>query len=182
MAVWLIAAVERLPPRARRMVLAAAAVLLLVGAITSLTFEARPGGGARRRAPVGVSAVAPGASSSSGAAGEPTGFGRRDARCPRRRCAVPRLVSAVCLRPRKRWSGEGCHARAAQPADLAARSGHAGRARPSPAGCLAGHGRNDARVRRGDGDYRGRRDRGVPAAVHAQEQTGRWLVSGVQEG
>ena len=52
MAVWLIAAVERLPPRARRMVLAAAAVLLLVGAITSLTFEAGQGGGARRPAPV----------------------------------------------------------------------------------------------------------------------------------
>lgn len=52
MGVWLIAAVERLPPRARRMVLAAAAVLLLVGAITSLVSEARQGGGGRRRAPV----------------------------------------------------------------------------------------------------------------------------------
>ena len=52
MAVWLIAAVERLPPRARRMLLAAAAVLLLVGAITSLTFEGGPGGVGRRQAPV----------------------------------------------------------------------------------------------------------------------------------
>jgi hypothetical protein len=52
MAVWLIAAVERLPPRARRMVLAAAGVLLLGGAITSLMSEARQGGGGRRRPPV----------------------------------------------------------------------------------------------------------------------------------
>ena len=52
MAVWLIAAVERLPPRARRMVLAATAVLLVLGAIASLTFDASRGGGARRQAPV----------------------------------------------------------------------------------------------------------------------------------
>ena len=52
MSVWLIVAVERLPPRARRIVLAAAAVLLLVGAIMSLTFAAGQGRGARRRAPV----------------------------------------------------------------------------------------------------------------------------------
>ena len=64
MAAWLIAAVERLPPRARRMVLAVAAVLLVVGAITSLTFEAGRGGGARRRAPVASRPFAPGASSS----------------------------------------------------------------------------------------------------------------------
>ena len=51
MAVWLIATVERLPPRARGMVLAVAAVLLVVGAITSLTFEAGRGGGARQRPP-----------------------------------------------------------------------------------------------------------------------------------
>ena len=123
-----------------------------------------------RCAPAGadrVSAAAAGASSSTGAAGEPAGLGCRHAGCPRRCCAVPRLVSAVRIRPRKRSSGEGCHARAPHPADLAASSAHAGRTRPSPAGCLAGRGRNDARVRRGDGDYRGRRNRGVPAAVHS---------------
>ena len=59
MAAWLIAAVERLPSRARRMVLAAAAVLLVVGAITSLTFEAGQGGGTRRRAPVASRPVRP---------------------------------------------------------------------------------------------------------------------------
>ena len=52
MAAWLIAAVERLPPRARRMVVAAMAVLLLVGAITSLTLEAGPAGRARRPVPI----------------------------------------------------------------------------------------------------------------------------------
>jgi hypothetical protein len=52
MAACLLAAIERLPPRARRIVLAATAVLLLVGAITPLTFEAAPGGGARRRTPI----------------------------------------------------------------------------------------------------------------------------------
>ena len=56
-----------------------------------------------------------------------------------------------------------------------ARSGHAGRARPPPAGRVAGSGRNDARVRRRDGDRRGRRDRGVSAAVHAPG-TGRPLA------
>ena len=46
-------------------------------------------------------------------------------------------------------------------------SGHAGRARPAPAGRVAGHGRNDPRVRRRDRHDRGRRDRRVSAAVHA---------------
>ena len=40
MAAWLIAAIERLPPRARRVVVAATALLLLAGAITSLTLQA----------------------------------------------------------------------------------------------------------------------------------------------
>ena len=43
MAAWLIAAIERLPHRARRVVVAATAVLLLAGAITSLTLEAGRG-------------------------------------------------------------------------------------------------------------------------------------------
>src|SRR5690349_19067165 len=43
MAAWLIAALERLPRRARRVVVAATALLFLAGAITSLTLEA--GGG-----------------------------------------------------------------------------------------------------------------------------------------
>ena len=45
MAAWLIAAIERLPPGARRVVVAATALLLLVGAITALTLQA---GGAGR--------------------------------------------------------------------------------------------------------------------------------------
>jgi hypothetical protein len=48
MAAWLIAAIERLPPRVRRVVVAGTAVLLLGGAITSLTLEASTGGAARR--------------------------------------------------------------------------------------------------------------------------------------
>jgi hypothetical protein len=40
MAAWLIAAIERLPPRGRRAVVAATALLLLAGAITSLTLHA----------------------------------------------------------------------------------------------------------------------------------------------
>jgi hypothetical protein len=47
MAASLIAAIERLPPRVRRIVVAATAVLLLAGAITSLTLEASHRGGAR---------------------------------------------------------------------------------------------------------------------------------------
>src|SRR5439155_1139237 len=43
MTAWLIAALERLPPRARRVVVAATALLLLVGAITSLTLGAGRG-------------------------------------------------------------------------------------------------------------------------------------------
>ena len=55
---WLIAAIERLPPRVRRVVLVAAALLLLATAITSLTLEASPGGGARRPTPAGPSSPA----------------------------------------------------------------------------------------------------------------------------
>ena len=50
---WLIAAVGRLSPRVRRVVLVAAALLLLATAITSLPLEASPGGGARRPTPAG---------------------------------------------------------------------------------------------------------------------------------
>jgi hypothetical protein len=51
MAAWLFAAIERLPPRVRRAGVAATAVLLLGGAITSLTLEASTGGAARRSTP-----------------------------------------------------------------------------------------------------------------------------------
>ena len=46
MAAWLIAAIERLPPRARRVAVAAIALLLLAGAITALTLQAGRGRGA----------------------------------------------------------------------------------------------------------------------------------------
>jgi hypothetical protein len=48
MAAWLIAAIERLPQRARHVLVAATATLLLAGAITTLTLEARHGPIARR--------------------------------------------------------------------------------------------------------------------------------------
>jgi hypothetical protein len=51
MAASLIAAIERLPPRVRRAGVAATAVLLLGGATTSLTLEARTGGAARQTPP-----------------------------------------------------------------------------------------------------------------------------------
>jgi hypothetical protein len=51
MAAWLIAANERLPPRVGRVGVAAAAVLLLGGAITALTLEASTVGIARRSTP-----------------------------------------------------------------------------------------------------------------------------------
>src|SRR5450755_1453548 len=50
MAAWLIAAIERLPQRARRVVVAATALLLLAGAITSVTLQARRGREAGRSA------------------------------------------------------------------------------------------------------------------------------------
>lgn len=64
MAAWLIAALERLPPRARRVVVAAPALLLLAGAITALTLQAGRGREADRsavtvRAPVRRPAAQP---------------------------------------------------------------------------------------------------------------------------
>ena len=51
MAAWLIAAIERLPPRMRRVVVGAVAVLLLAVAITALTLQGRLAGGARAPRP-----------------------------------------------------------------------------------------------------------------------------------
>src|SRR5947209_1557106 len=64
MASWLIATLERLPRRARRVVVAATALLLLVGAITFLTLHSGPGREAGRsgvtvRAPVRRPAAQP---------------------------------------------------------------------------------------------------------------------------
>jgi hypothetical protein len=56
MAAWLIAAIERLPRRARRGVVAATALLLLVGAIAALTLQA---GGGREGGRSAVSVRAP---------------------------------------------------------------------------------------------------------------------------
>jgi hypothetical protein len=50
MAAWMIAAIERVPQRARHVVVAAAALLLLAGAITSLTLQAGRGREAGRSA------------------------------------------------------------------------------------------------------------------------------------
>jgi hypothetical protein len=58
MAAWLIAAIERLPPLVRRVGVAATAVLLLGGAITSLTLEASTGGATHTLAPTVVQAPA----------------------------------------------------------------------------------------------------------------------------
>lgn len=51
MAAWLIAAIERLPPRARHAGVAATVMLLLGGAITSLALEVSTGGAGRRSTP-----------------------------------------------------------------------------------------------------------------------------------
>ena len=64
MAAWVIAAIARLPQRARRVVVAATALLLLAGAITTLTLQVGPGGEAGRpavtaRAPVHAPAPSP---------------------------------------------------------------------------------------------------------------------------
>ena len=169
MAAWLIAAIERLPPRARRVVVVAAtAVLLLAGAIASLTLEAGRGGAARRSTwPCKHRRGEPrrGRCSRACARRFPGSDLRLADRLARR---FLRLVSAVRLRQGKRWVGEGRHARAAQPAD---RGSALSSRRPSAAAdprvvSLATVGTN-ARVRRRDGDDRGRRDRCVSAAVCA---------------
>jgi hypothetical protein len=50
----LIAAIERLPPRVRRVVAGAVAVLLLAAAITALTLQARPASVTRRSTPTAL--------------------------------------------------------------------------------------------------------------------------------
>ena len=167
MAAWLIAAIERLPPRARRVVVAATALLLLAGAITSLTLQAGRGREAGRSA---VTVRAP-------------------ARRPAAQPMPPRLrppVSGSNLRLASRVARRFLlsylkfaygRARAASVEAVTpglrsqlmrdrAQVTPAERARHPRVVSLA-HGRNDARVRRRDGDDRGRRDRGVSAAVCA---------------
>ncbi|MGA2926830.1 MAG: hypothetical protein ABSG43_12690 [Solirubrobacteraceae bacterium] len=61
MAAWLIAAIERLPPRARRVVVAATALLLLVGAIAALTLQAGDRGAGRSAVTVRARAHRPAA-------------------------------------------------------------------------------------------------------------------------
>jgi hypothetical protein len=51
MTAWLISALERLPPRARRLVVAVVALLLIGAAITALTIAPSPGTGARSGRP-----------------------------------------------------------------------------------------------------------------------------------
>jgi hypothetical protein len=51
MTAWLISALERLPPRARRVVVAVVALLLIGAAITALTIAPSPGTGVRRATP-----------------------------------------------------------------------------------------------------------------------------------
>jgi len=57
MAGWLIAALERLPRRARRVVVPVVAVLVLVAALTTLTLEARRDGHARQ--PTAIAPASP---------------------------------------------------------------------------------------------------------------------------
>ena len=183
MAAWLIAAIERLPPRVRRAGVAATAVLLLGGAITSLTLEASTGGAARRSTPAvhGPSRRAP-ARPLQPRVRPPVSSGR-PAPCRSSRAAVPRLVSAVRVRQGQRWVGEGRHARAAQPAD---QPSALRRRRPSAAatrgvvslgvvGTTPGFVLATATV--DDGGIAAYRLR-----FALREQGGRWLVSDVQEG
>jgi hypothetical protein len=51
MTAWLISALERLPPRARRVVVVVVALLLVGAAITALTIAPSPGTGVRRATP-----------------------------------------------------------------------------------------------------------------------------------
>jgi peptidoglycan/xylan/chitin deacetylase (PgdA/CDA1 family) len=51
MTAWLIAAIERLPPRVRRIVVAVVALVLIGAAITALTIAPTPGTGARSSRP-----------------------------------------------------------------------------------------------------------------------------------
>jgi hypothetical protein len=51
MTAWLISALERLPPRARRVVVVVVALLLIGAAITALTIAPSPGTGVRRATP-----------------------------------------------------------------------------------------------------------------------------------
>ena len=154
MAAWLIAAIERLPPACascwsslRRR------VLLLAGAITSLTLEAGRGGGWSAGVTVPSRTVAP---------TPPRGRCRRACarRCRRPSCASP----ASSLRGSSRSYLQFAYGRASAGSVKAVTPGLrsqliAQRAQvtpaeraPPPAGRFAGHGRNDARVRRRDGD------------------------------
>ena len=106
MAAWLIAAIERLPPRVRRIMVAATLLLLVGGAVASLAPEADPG----RDAPVGwdrawslASTLRAAGASSCGPAGVRARSAHRRPGCAR----VPRLVSEVRVRQGERDFGEG---------------------------------------------------------------------------
>ena len=167
MAVWLIAAIERLSQRARRVVVAATAVLLLAGAITSLTLQAGRGPGGWPAGSDRTCTGSPTRRAADAATSAPAGLRLRSA--PRQSCrqAVPALVPEVRLRQGPRDFGGGGHAGPAQPAGAGSCPGHAGRARPPSAGRVTASARYEPRVRSRDGESRGRRDRAVSAAVYA---------------
>ncbi len=92
------------------------------------------------------------------------------------RRSVSALVSAVRLRAGERRVGEGGRSRARERAGPRACAGHSGSARSTPAGGVAGSGRDGARVRGGNGERRRWRCCAIPVALLAR-RTG-WALVG----
>jgi hypothetical protein len=80
MSAWLISALERLPPRARRFVVAVVALVLIGAAITALTIAPSPGSGARSGRPAPRAPV------------------RQNPRRPSPQCSAPPVPAAELLR------------------------------------------------------------------------------------
>ena len=143
MAAWLIAAIERLPPAC------ASCGCRCDGAAAPRRCDRvsdAPGGPGPGGWSVGCDRACTGAPTrraADAATSAPAGFRVRSA--PRQSCrrAVPALVPEVRLRQGPRDFGGGGHAGPAQPADAGSCPGHAGRARPPPARCVAAGARYD---------------------------------------
>ena len=164
----LLTALERLPPRVRRLVVAVGALLALAAVMSALTLTApagdRPRPPARQRqASVrslrGLAAPARAACLNHGDRSRTPGGG-----------ALPRRLSAVRVRPRQRTRDPGHHAGAAPAAARQAGAVDAGRAPSAPAGRVAADDRHDAGVRGRDSGHRRRRGGHVSPALHARSR------------
>ena len=167
----LLTALERVPPRVRRVVIAVGALLALGAVMAALTLT-NPHGGHKRRAP----------------AQHPAAAGSPRPSPPR----IPPPVSTAAMLQAHQVAarflagylpfaygrggavrGQGHHAGAAPPAAAAAGSADAGRAPAPPASCVAADDRHDARVRGRHGGDRRRRPDHVSPAVRAPAAGGR---------